>query len=172
MKRFHLFWKCNCAKVIGRGPRTTKRTFGDIFKSRQNTKFKASSKFASSGRKGFIWKPVPQKGTSSRCVLFIHKPSKHDYVICGAQKYKLQERQISLGYLFKNLNFASLATARKPKLRQAINKSSDTLIFFLYYFLGEIFHHFRKSRGPRTTYCTPRKQRKCLHLATKQNLRC
>ena len=31
---------------------------------------------------------VLQKGTSSRCVLFIHRPRKHDLVIYGAAKVK------------------------------------------------------------------------------------
>ena len=53
---------------------------------------------ASNGRNRFIWKPVLQKGTSFGYVLFIHKISKHDPVIYGANVLwsKLQEGQINL----------------------------------------------------------------------------
>ena len=55
-------------------------------------KFRVYSKFASNGRKRFILKPVLQKGTPSCCVLFIHKPSKHDHVIYGATKVQTSRK--------------------------------------------------------------------------------
>ena len=51
--------------------------------------FKSLQQCPSNGRKRFIWKLVLQKGTSSHCVLFIHKLSKHDH---GAAESKLQAR--------------------------------------------------------------------------------
>ena len=43
----------------------------------------------------FIWKLILQKGTSSHCVLFIHKLSKHDHGAAEVPNLKL-ERQINL----------------------------------------------------------------------------
>ena len=47
---------------------------------------------ASNGRKRFIWKPVLQKGTSSRCVLFIYELSKHDNAIDGPVKVQTSRK--------------------------------------------------------------------------------
>ena len=55
-------------------------------------KFRVYSKFASNGRKSFILKPVLQKGTPSSCVLFIHKPSKHDHVIYGTTQVQTSRK--------------------------------------------------------------------------------
>ena len=55
-------------------------------------KTKKFSKLASNGRKSFILKPVLQKGTPFRCVLFIHKPSKHDHAIYDATKVQTSRK--------------------------------------------------------------------------------
>ena len=50
-----------------------------FFQESVKQKIRSLQQCASNGRKRFIWKLVLQKGTSSRCVLFIHKLSKHDH---------------------------------------------------------------------------------------------
>ena len=73
--------------------------FGDVSEESIKQKNQSLQQCASNGRNRFIWKPVLQKGTSSRYVLYIHKISKHDPVIYGTVKVlwsKLQEGQINL----------------------------------------------------------------------------
>ena len=60
--------------------------FGDIFQESIKQKIQSLQQYASNSRNKLIWKPVLQKGTSSRCVLFIRRLSKHDHVIYGAAK--------------------------------------------------------------------------------------
>ena len=60
--------------------------FGDIFQESIKQKIKSLQQYASNSRKILIWKPVLQKGTSSRCVLFIRRVSKLDHIIYSAAK--------------------------------------------------------------------------------------
>ena len=102
------------------GPRTTMRNLVIFFKSRSiKKKNQVCSKCASNSRNRFLWKPVLQKGTSSCCVLVIHKASKHDHVIyCAAIQCRKSTnfKKDKLTYL-TNLNLAPPPTAGKPKLR-------------------------------------------------------
>ena len=56
---FPFFAKCNSTKVMGRGPNTNTRNLGIFFQETVKQKIRS----------------LRQKGTSSRCVLFIHKLS-------------------------------------------------------------------------------------------------
>ena len=66
--------------------------FGDIFQESIKQKIQSLQQYASNNRKKLIWKPVPQKGTSSRCVLFIRRLSKHVHVIYGAPKIQTSRK--------------------------------------------------------------------------------
>ena len=86
--------------------------FGDIFQESIKQKIQSLQQYASNSRNKLIWKPVLQKGTSSRCVLFIRRLSKHDR--CRKNPNFKKDK---LTYLSTNFNFAPSPTARKPKLR-------------------------------------------------------
>ena len=88
-KAVSFFLKCNSTKVMGGGTRTSARNLVIFFQESVKQKIRSLQQCASNGRKTFIWKLVLQKGTSSHCVLFIHKLSKHDH---GAAESKLQAR--------------------------------------------------------------------------------
>ena len=66
--------------------------FGDIFQESLKQKIQRLQQYASNSRNKLIWKPVLQKGKSSRCVLVIRRLSKHDYVIYGAAKIQTSRK--------------------------------------------------------------------------------
>ena len=78
----------------GDGSRTKDRKakFVDIFQEWIKQKIQSLQQYASNSRKQLIWKPVLQKDTSSRCVLFIRRLSKHDHVIYGASKIQTSRK--------------------------------------------------------------------------------
>ena len=110
--------------------------FGNIFQeSIDKKKFQVCSKCASNSRNRFLWKPVLQKGTSSCCVLFIHKASKHDHVIYSGviQCHKSTNLKIDIP---DKLEFSAFTNSRKAETssheRRLINKSFDTFLFLYF----------------------------------------
>ena len=108
-------------KVIGRGPRTTTGNLVIFARVDKTKKSKSAVKCFQQQSNRLIWKPVLQKGTSSRCVLFIRKLTKHDHLIYCA---KLQERQINLpvNKLFRTFTHSKKAETLSYE-RMLISKS-------------------------------------------------
>ena len=116
LKGFIYFAKCNSTSP---GPRTTTRNLVIFFKSRSLKKIPSLQQMYFQRLYRFLWKPFLQKGTSSCCVLFIHKASKHDHVIYSAAiqcRKSTNFKKDKLTYL-TNLNLAPSPTVGKPKLR-------------------------------------------------------
>ena len=97
----NIFWKQRPSLFVlrsfmqpGHKSRTKDRQakFGDIFQESIKQKIQSLQQYASNSRKKLIWKRVLQKGTSSRCVLFIRRLSKHDHVIYGAAKIQTSRK--------------------------------------------------------------------------------
>ena len=93
-------------------------------------------------------KLVPQKGTSSRCVLFIHKLSKHDH---GAAEVQTSSWNDKLTYLSTNFN---LAPSKKERML-IINRSLNLSLFIVFYFSTKYLIMLGKvaDQGPHTN-CT------------------
>ena len=85
-----------CEVLLNQGHKLQTRDhytkFGDIFEESIKQKIQSVQHYAFNSRNRFTWKPVLQKGTFSRCILFIRKLSKHDHVIYGAAKVQTSRK--------------------------------------------------------------------------------
>ena len=112
-------------------------------------KIQSLQQYSSHSRNRLIWKPVLQKSTSSRCVLFVRRISKHDHIIYGAAKVQISIKN-KLTYLSTNFNFAPSPTARKPKLRhmkECLSVHHDIFHYLTYFFFSTTYLSFsEKSR--------------------------